>query len=75
MDSKELRRLLNDSPFKPFTVVMAGEKSYRIEHPEFAWLNPTGRILVVATEPDEGTAILDVPLIARLELGSKQAKH
>ena len=68
MDSKEIRRLLTDSPFKPFTVVMAGEKSYRIDHPEFAWLNPTGRILVVATEPDEGTAILDVPLIARVEL-------
>ena len=56
------------SPFKPFTIYTAGEKAFRIPHPEFAWLSPRGRTLIVGNTPDKGFDIVDVPLISRIEV-------
>jgi hypothetical protein len=73
MRGDDLRKTLTASPFQPFTIVMAGEKSYAIEHPEFAWLTPNGRTLCVAPADDDGLDLLDVALITRLEVRPKRA--
>ena len=67
MTGDEVKELLRTSAFRPFTVYVEG-KAYRIAHPEFAALSPTGRTLIVFHQRDQAFDILDVPLIARVEV-------
>ena len=71
MHGDEIRQLLNASPFRPFTIYLAGEKSFAVPHQGFAWLTPSGRTLVVALSEKEAVDLLDVALIARVEVQEK----
>ena len=73
MSVDELKRLLNAVPFRPFTVYMPSDTSFRIPHPDFALLTPNGRTMVVAHEQSDAVDILDVPLITRLEVEAQRA--
>lgn len=42
-------------------------------HHDFAWLTPKGRTLVVAVNDKEAVDLLDVALIARLEVQENAA--
>ncbi len=66
--------MLRAAPFRPFTVVLVSEKTYHIPHPDFAFLNPSGQVLIVARAENSSFVILDVPLIARIEVPEKPAK-
>jgi hypothetical protein len=68
MHADEIRQLLHASPFRPFTVYLASEKSFVIPHQDFAWLTPKGRTLVVSVADKEAVDLLDVALIARVEV-------
>ena len=68
MNAAELKQLLHASPFRPFTVYLASEKAFAVPHVDFAALSPTGRTLIVFRKEDGVFDILDVPLIARLEV-------
>ena len=68
MNAAELKQLLHASPFRPFTVYLASEKAFVVPHVDFAALSPTGRTLIVFRKEDGVFDILDVPLIARLEV-------
>ena len=63
MIAHELRQLLRDSAFRPFTVHAEG-KDFLISHPEFAALSPLGDTLIVFHKDDRAFEILDVELIA-----------
>ncbi len=67
MTSTELRQLLRESAFRPFTVHANG-KSFRIAHPEFAALTGPGGTLVVFHREDNGFGMVDVSLIGRVEV-------
>ena len=73
MNAAELRLLLHATPFRPFTVYLVSEKAFVVPHVDFAALSPTGRTLIVFRNDDGGLDILDVPLIARLEVQEKAA--
>lgn len=75
MQTEDLRALLKAAPFRPFTVVLISEKSYHIPHPDFAFLNPSGQVLIVARAENDSFDILDVPLIARIEMPARSAKR
>lgn len=75
MQSEDLRTLLKAAPFRPFTVVLVSERSYHIPHPDFAFLNPSGQVLIVARAENDSFDILDVPLIARIEMPARPAKR
>ena len=47
---------------------MANDRAYSIPRPDFALLTPRGRTLVISRTEDEAVTILDVPLIARVEV-------
>ena len=68
MTAAELKQLLHATPFRPFTVYMANDKPFAIRHPEFAVLTPIGRTLILLHTDDDAFDILDVPLIARVEV-------
>ena len=68
MHSGELKELLHANPFRPFTVFLPSEKGFTIPHEDFAWLTPTGRTLAVAVADKDGMSLLDVAMIARIEV-------
>ena len=68
MNAAELKQLLHATPFRPFTVYLASEKAFSVPHTDFAALSPSGRTLIVFRKEDDAHDILDVPLIARLEV-------
>lgn len=47
---------------------MASEKFFIIPHPDFALLTPKGRTLVVSHVDNEAVDLLDVALIAGVEI-------
>ena len=71
MTGDELKRLLRGSAFRPFTVYANG-KSFRISHPEFAALTGPGGTLVILHRGDNGVDLVDVSLIARVEVHDPQ---
>jgi hypothetical protein len=64
----EIRRLLQASPFRPFTVFLPGEEAFAVPHQDFALLTPKGRTLIVAQNEKDAVDLLDVALIARVEV-------
>lgn len=64
MIADELKKLLRDSVFRPFTVHAEG-KDFLISHPEFAALSPRGDTLIIFHRDDGAFEIVDVALIAR----------
>ena len=68
MSADELKSLLNASPFRPFTIYTAAEKAFPVRHPGFAMLGGRGRTIVLARAESDAFDILDLPLIARIEV-------
>jgi hypothetical protein len=68
MSADELKRLLDARPFKPFTVFVPQGTGFEVPHPEFAWLTPTGRTLIVGRADQDGVDLLDVPLITQVKV-------
>ena len=73
MHAVEIRQLLHASPFRPFTVYLASEKSFVVPHEDFALLTPKGRTLIVSQSEKEAVDLLDVALIARVEVQDQKA--
>ena len=73
MHADAIKQLLHASPFRPFTVYLASEKSFAVPHQDFALLTPKGRTLVVSQIDKEAVDLLDVALIARVEVQEKTA--
>jgi hypothetical protein len=73
MHADEIRQLLHASPFRPFTVFLPSEKSFVVPHQDFALLTPKGRTLVVSHDDKEAVDLLDVALIARVEVQETRA--
>jgi hypothetical protein len=67
MTADELRGLLRGAVFRPFTVHAEG-KSFYVPHPEFAALTGPGKTLILLHKDDNAFDLLDVDLIARVEV-------
>jgi hypothetical protein len=68
MRADEIRPLLHATPFRPFTVFLPSEKPFPVPHQDFAILTPKGRTMIVAQSDKEAVDLLDVALIARVEV-------
>ena len=73
MHADEIRQLLHASPFRPFIVYLASDKSFLVPHEDFALLTPKGRTLIVSYSDKEAVELLDVALIARVEVQAPKA--
>jgi hypothetical protein len=75
MSPSRIRELLSQTPFTPFTVVTGDGSSVDLLSPEFAFLLPGGRSLLVSVplkskpkeEEDIKTHYVDVFLITKVE--------
>lgn len=65
MSTDQIKELLDADPFVPFTVHV-DQKEFKVPHPDYAWLNPGGRVLVVGQSNKEAVQLVDVLLITRI---------
>ena len=68
MHPDAIKKVLQATPFVPFTVYLPSEKAFRVAHQDFAWLTPSGRTLMIASLGGDGADILDVALITKIEV-------
>ena len=69
MRTEQLRDLLRAQPFRPFTIHLPEGRAVQVVHHDFALLSPDGRTLV-AYGPDSSFDVIDVMLIARIQVRS-----
>jgi hypothetical protein len=64
MDLNSIRNALHEEPFKPFELCLADGRRVSVKHPEFVAMN---RRIVIVTDEDSNTKILEPLLIVSLE--------
>ncbi|HEY3898186.1 MAG TPA: hypothetical protein VGM54_06215 [Chthoniobacter sp.] len=72
MQAAEIKRLLEDSPFEPFTIHMANGRQFLIDHPKVAMLSVDKGSLAMAMRAG-GFSILDLRLATRVEAQRKSS--
>jgi hypothetical protein len=71
MTVEQLRSTHRATPFRPFTLHLADGRSLRIPHPDFLFITPAGRAVIVAHE-DDSFSIIDLLLVTEIEVGPSQ---
>ena len=66
MTTEGVRQLLHAAPFVPFTLLLPANKSYRVEHPDFAFISKGGGVLALSLEGD-AVALIDLLLATHIE--------
>jgi hypothetical protein len=64
---QQLRAAHRATPFRPFTVHMAHDRSFHVPHPDFLSMSPTGRTVIIFQE-DEEFSILDLLLMTEIPM-------
>jgi len=64
---QQLKAARKAMPFCPFTVLMADGRSFHVPHPDFLFMSPTGRTVIIYQEDDE-FSILDLPLMTEIQM-------
>lgn len=72
MTLDQLRSLRDASPFRPFTIHLAGGRSLRIPHRDFVSVSPGGRTLIVY-QADEAFSVVDLLLVVELAVEGQPA--
>jgi hypothetical protein len=65
---ENLREVIHAAPFRPFALCLADGTRVNVPHPDFIAHPPGGRTAVVVGT-DESLQIVDVMLIAKIEIG------
>ncbi len=73
MTIQQLRAAHRAIPFRPFTVHMAYGRSFPVPHPDFLFMSPTGRTVIICQE-DEEFSILDLLLLTEIEIAQTAGK-
>lgn len=73
MAPDRVRDALKATPFRPFTVELPTAKRVHIKHPDYAFLSPAGRTLIVEKD-NEGMEMIDVFLITNLSFPAAKAR-
>jgi hypothetical protein len=66
---EKLRAAHRAAPFRPFTIRMADGRSFLIPHPDFLFINPSGRTVIVAHQ-DDSYNIIDLLLMTEIEVAA-----
>jgi hypothetical protein len=66
MTVQQLRAAHRAVPFRPFTVRMADGRTFRVPHPEFLSMSPSGEKVVIFQENEE-FSVLDLLLMTEIE--------
>lgn len=69
MTTAEVRSLHQAKPFKPFTIHLADGEKLRVKSPEFIYITPAGRTIVVSHDNGE-MSIVDLLLVTQITTGN-----
>jgi hypothetical protein len=69
MTTEKFRAILNQQPFRPFTIHMADGRTFEVMHPDFVALSQSGRTVIVSYG-DESFSVLDLLLMSELRVGN-----
>jgi hypothetical protein len=73
MTIESFRAALRAQPFQPFTIHMGDGRQLYVPHPDFAWLSPNGRTVIVHNPEDGSFSILDLLLMTELRVAAPGA--
>lgn len=72
MEADEIRKRLNQRPFRPFVVHVADGGRLRVKHEDFVALAPSGReMLVYRHDKPDDYEVVDLMLVTRLEVPTR----
>ena len=74
MTIEQLREVHKARPFTPFRMQLADGNEVKVPLPEFLWFHPRGGRTVFVAGPDETVKIIDLLLVASIELGNGRAR-
>lgn len=74
MLAAEIKRLLDETPFEPFTIHMGNGRKFTVDHPEIAMFSLNKRSLAVAMR-EGGFALLDLNLATQTEPQPKSSRQ
>lgn len=74
MTLEQLREVHQARPFKPFRLQLADGDAVSVPHPEFMWFHPRGGRTVFVAGPKESVKIIDVYLVAAIEIGNGRTR-
>jgi hypothetical protein len=72
MTVEQLRSTHRAAPFRPFVIHMADGRTFTIKHPDYLFIMPPGRTVIVV-DYDGSFSILDLLLATELRVSSAQA--
>ena len=67
MTIQQLRAAHKAMPFHPFNVHMADGRQFSVPHPDFLFMSPSGRTVIICEE-NEDFSILDLRLMTESEM-------
>lgn len=74
MNPEQLREALHAAPFQPFTIRMANDRVYHVDHPENALMAPNGWAVSVVN--DAGVFnVLALAMMASIEYQPEPARE
>ena len=74
MTTAEVRSLHQAKPFRPFTIHLADGEKLPVKSPEFLYITPAGRTIVVSHDDGE-MSIVDLLLVTQITTGNGRAKR
>ena len=74
MTIQQLRAAHKAMPFRPFIVHMADGRQFPVPHPDFLFMSPSGRTVIICDEGEgEDFSILDLLLTTEIEMAPTNA--
>ena len=75
MKAEDIRKLQDAVPFRPFSLVLADGRAFRVPHPDFLSVSPKGTGLSLWAEDGSIECILDTALVAEIRLRASGNGH
>ncbi|MEX2172699.1 MAG: hypothetical protein WD851_25500 [Pirellulales bacterium] len=69
MTTAEVKSLHQAKPFRPFTIHLADGEKLPVKSPEFMWITPGGRTIIVGHDDGE-MSIIDLLLVTQITTGN-----
>jgi hypothetical protein len=67
MTADQFRNVRTADPFQPFTIQIAGGRTYKVQHRDFVSQSPGGRTIIVYHQA-ESFSIVDLALVTEVEV-------
>ena len=75
MKAEDIRRVHEAFPFRPFSLVLADGRAFRVPHSDFLSVSPKGGALFLWAEDGGIGGILDTALIAEVRFKANGTRH